>query len=202
MKSSIKKDTFRAIYRLLDKVSPINDDCGKLCGAACCTCADEATENTSQCQTDCNADFEMGIYLLPGEEKLFTGKENWLSWGWLQAEDYEFPESWSGRVYFLRCQCAPHCPREQRPLQCRFFPLTPHLDKDGELFLIYQSAALPYTCPLITERIPLNQDFIHATYTVWKHLIRDPLIFDLVDLDSICREDDGEAIEIVYPPLG
>ena len=37
MKSSIKKNTFKAIYRLLDKVSPVNGDCGLLCGSICCT---------------------------------------------------------------------------------------------------------------------------------------------------------------------
>ena len=74
MKSSIKKDTFNRIYRLLDQVSPVDYDCGELCGAACCTCQDP----------------DMGIYLLPGEEKMFTRDEDWLSWGWCMAEDYEF----------------------------------------------------------------------------------------------------------------
>ena len=73
---------------------------------------------------------------------------------------------------------------KKRPLQCRFFPLAPHLDQYGNLLLIYHSGELPYDCPLINERIPLNHDFIKATYTVWSHLIRDPLIFDLVEMDS------------------
>ena len=29
-----------------------------------------------------------------------------------------------------------------------------------------------------------NEDFVKATYTVWAHLIRDPLIYDLVEMDS------------------
>ena len=86
MKSSIKKQTFKAIYRLLDRVSAIDGDCGKLCGAACCTCQDP----------------DMGIYLLPGEEKMFNRDESWLKWGYTMAEDYEFPDSWHGKVYFLQ----------------------------------------------------------------------------------------------------
>ena len=129
-------------------------------------------------------DFDMGIYLLPGEEKLFTRKEPWLKWSVEDAEDYEFPDSWSGKVYFVRCKTPPHCPREMRPLQCRFYPLAPYLNEKGELHLILSPAELPYQCPLITNRLPLEQSFIHTTYIVWKRLIRDPLIRDLVHMDS------------------
>lgn len=86
-----------------------------------------------------------------------------------------------------------------RPLQCRVFPLTPHLDQYGQLYMIYQSGQLPYKCPLIHEKIKLNEDFLKANYTVWKHLLRDPLIFDLVEMDSAFREDDGENIVYLYP---
>lgn len=61
MKSMIKKRTWRAIYRLLDHVSPIDGDCGKLCGAACCTSGDESAE-------------DLGIYLYPGEDAIHSRK--------------------------------------------------------------------------------------------------------------------------------
>lgn len=188
MKSMIKKRTYQAIYRLLDKVSPLPGDCGRLCNAACCTCGGDDS-------ADGGLDFEMGIYLLPGEEKLFTRKEEWLKWSVENAEDYDFPDSWSGKVYFVRCTCAPHCPREMRPLQCRFFPLTPHLMENGRLVLIHSDAELPYSCPLIADHMELTEAFMKASYTVWVHLIRDPLIYDLVELDSSFRE----MPEIIYP---
>ena len=50
IKSTIRKRTYRAIYRLLDRVSPVDYDCGTLCGAACCMVESEP-------------DMEMGIYL-------------------------------------------------------------------------------------------------------------------------------------------
>lgn len=193
MKSSIKKDTFKAIYRLLDKVSPINGDCGLLCGSACCTC-----ENDSNPCNYIDSD-SLGIYLLPGEDKLFSKKEDWLSWGRDRAEDYEFPDSWRGYVYFVKCKTAPKCRRHMRPMQCRTFPLAPHLDEDGRLYLIYQCEELPYECPLISEKIPLNPQFVKATYTAWSHLIRDSLIYDLVRLDSQYRVEDGKHIEVLYP---
>lgn len=187
MKSTIKRKTYAAIYRLLDRVSPLSEDCGTLCQAACCTCGgDSSTEN--------GLDFDMGIYLLPGEEKLFTRKETWLKWSVENAEDYDFPDSWYGKIYFVRCNCAPHCPREKRPLQCRFFPLAPHLTDDDELVLIHSDAELPYTCPLISKNVELTPSFLKATYTVWKRLIQDPLIYDLVKWDSCIREE----ISIMY----
>lgn len=198
MKSSIKKDTFKAIYRLLDKVSPIDGDCGLLCGSICCTCENYNQDNSDH-DNDCEDDFSLGIYLLPGEEKLFTGNENWLNWSWEYAEDYEFPESWHGKVYFLQCKNAPFCHRKMRPLQCRIFPLAPHLDDEGNLHMIYQSGKLPYICPLISQKIKLNDDFLKANFTVWKHLLRDPLIYDMVEMDSQYRIEDNEKIEILYP---
>ena len=108
MKSTIRKSTYKAIYRLLDKVSPLPSDCGQLCGAACCNCGgDDKIED--------GLEFDMGIYLLPGEEKLFTRKESWLKWSVEDAEDYEFPDSWSGKIYFVRCKTPPHCPQGAAP---------------------------------------------------------------------------------------
>ncbi len=174
MKSIIKKRTYQAIYRLLDRVSPVPYNCGILCNAACCSCG--------------NDDESLGIYLLPGEDKVHPRQDSWLSWSAENAEDYEFPDSWHGKVYFVRCKTPPICPREKRPMQCRTFPLTPHIDEDGVLSLILNDGELPYLCPLIEEEIELSPDFVKATYTCWKHLIRDPLIYDLVREDSEYRE--------------
>ncbi len=143
-------------------------------------------------------DFDFGIYLLPGEEKLFTQKEDWLKWTAEYAEDYVFPASWSGKVFFIRCKTPPHCPREMRPLQCRFYPLAPYLTEKNQLKLILSPQELPYQCPLITEKMTLQEAFVKATYTVWKHLIRDPLIYDLVKMDSkALRKNKNSKIEIV-----
>ena len=168
-----------AMYRLLDRVSPADGDCGRFCGAACCNYA--------------GTDF--GIYLYPGEEKLFedeihrSSESGWLSWSVEDAEDYEFPLSWRGKVYFASCTGPAFCVRHMRPLQCRFFPLAPHLTKDGTLHLILYPGELPYRCPLLAPDFPLDERFVRATYTVWKRLIQDPLIRDLVAQDSKERQE-------------
>ncbi len=191
MKSRIRKNTYQAIYSLLNKVSPLPKDCGQLCSAACCNCGGDGSSEDS-------LDFDMGIYLLPGEEKIFTMKEDWLKWSIEYAEDFEFPASWFGKVYFVRCKTPPHCPREIRPLQCRIYPLSPYLTEKGELRMILSVADVPYQCPLIEDKMPLQKSFIKATHTVWKHLIRDPLIYDLVQMDSkAIRKNKKIQIEVL-----
>ena len=176
MKSIIKKRTWKAIYRLLDRVSPIERDCGLLCGAVCCTCGESGDE--------------LGIYLYPGEHKIHNKKDDWLEWTVEAAEDYDFPDSWTGPVYFVKCKTPPVCPRKKRPFQCRTYPLAPYISEDGILEMVYNDEQLPYSCPLIDREIPLNDDFVKATYTVWSHLIRDPLIYDLVEMDSRARDEE------------
>ena len=176
MKSKLTKEQYEKIYKMLDKVSPIDTDCGLLCGAACCTIGKTAGAE------------EMGIYLLPGEEKLHDRKDDWLSWSVEKAEDYEFPDSWKGALYFVRCVDPPHCPREKRPIQCRSFPLLPHLDENDVLSMVYNDYDIPYRCPLIDDEIPLNDDFVETTLKAWAMLIEDPLIYDLVKMDSEARD--------------
>lgn len=174
MKSTIRKSTFRAIYRLLDRVSPVPYDCGTLCNCACCSVNDD------------EGDF--GIYLLPGEEKLFTGNEDWLTWNEDNVLDYDFPDSWHGKVAFIRCNTPPICDRKMRPLQCRTYPVAPHLMGD-KLILILSDMECPYECPLIEEKsAELEERFLKATHTVWKRLIKDPKIRDLVAMDSEARD--------------
>lgn len=218
MKCSITARKWRAIYRLLDRVSPVPYDCGTLCGAACCTCADEnsreeapaddrkydvagaAEKNTEiGASTEENGDYQMGIYLYPGEQLIHKRpsdpEEDWLEWSVENSEDYDFPDSWVGPVYFVRCKTPPRCPRKLRPLQCRTFPLKPYLSPEGELELFMYYDELPYSCPLIDKETELDRRFVQATYTVWSHLIRDPLIRDLVEMDSACEDDEWEEWE-------
>lgn len=164
---------WRAVYRLLNKVETEVYDCGTLCGSACCACNKEAED--------------LGIYLFPGEHLLFQEERrphfdlsDWLEWSNEDPRELGFPDSWTEPVYFLKCQTAPSCPRQLRPLQCRTFPLKPVIGDNGVLEMIWNDEDLPYHCPIIEKNMPIHDDFYKATYTVWSHLMRDPRIFDLV----------------------
>jgi hypothetical protein len=169
------------IYNLLDQVTPLREDCGNLCGKLCCQPANPDT----------------GIYLYPGEEAMFQRDETWLSWSVQQAEEYDFPPSWRGPVYFVRC--TGECPRERRPLQCRFFPLTAHFLASGALALIWETIALPYRCPLLGRRLPLEQEFVNAAAAAWSLLMQHPLIRDLVLWDSQERRRSAHKVSFLGP---
>ncbi len=176
-----KKEFYKEIYKKLNGIELLDYDCGKLCGAACCTAAGSAGEE------------EMGIYLLPGEEELLKDEE-WLEIRVSDASEHDLPESWTDKVYFGRCKTPPICPRDMRPIQCRTFPLAPHIDEDGELTLVYNDLELPYECPLIEEEIPLEDAFVDALQEAWETLIEDPLIYDLVKMDSEAREESFDEL--------
>ena len=186
IRSTLTKKEYQAIYRLLDRVSPLEYDCGTLCGAACCTTERNGEQSDG---SDPEGSSEMGIYLLPGEDKIHDRNDDWLSWSAEEAEDYDFPDSWRGKVYFVKCGGPGKCKRKLRPIQCRTFPLVPHITEDDELLLIYNDMELPYRCPLIDDEMAIDERFFRATYTAWSRLIEDPLIYDLVKMDSEAREE-------------
>ncbi|MCG8401167.1 MAG: hypothetical protein MJA84_06175 [Firmicutes bacterium] len=171
---------YRHLYNATANPTPIRKNCGELCGRACCRPAPRG---------------ELGIYLFPGEETMFSRRENWLTWEEHDPVEHGFPVSWNEPVYFVRCSGS--CPREMRPLACRFFPLAPHLNRDGSLRLIYETLDLPYRCPLITSGTPLEPRFINMVETAWEILLRDRRIGDLVREDSRLREENGLPVQVV-----
>ncbi|MFZ5631824.1 MAG: hypothetical protein ACOY40_03185 [Bacillota bacterium] len=171
---------YNYLSELTGRVTPLDDDCGLLCGKICCR---PDPKNS------------LGVYLFPGEESRFAENEPWHTREYHNPGEYDFPGNWQEPVHFLKCT-AP-CPRDRRPMACRLFPLAPHLLTDGTLLLIHETARLPYKCPLITRNIPLRRDFIDTVALAWQMLLKDPRIYSLVDEDSREREKSIGSI----PPI-
>ncbi len=92
-----------AARELLSEVTPLRKDCGKICGAACCSSLEGE---------------ETGMLLFPGEEELcrdFPG-------GALRRTE-------NGEWLLI---CSGRCERSRRPLACRMFPLLPVL-REGKV---------------------------------------------------------------------
>jgi hypothetical protein len=172
LKPILTPEEYKYLYRLTEKATPLKSDCGKLCNSICC----------QQNETD-----SLGMYLFPGEEVMFTGKEDWLAWERHDPKEYDFPASWPFPVNFVKCSRA--CPRELRPLACRFYPLTPHIFKNGSWILIYDTLDLPYRCPLIEEQLTMEPNFIETVAKAWSILLKDHRINTLVREDSEEREN-------------
>ena len=81
-------------------LTPIKDDCGRLCEGACCRSLEGE---------------ETGMLLFPGEEALYDG-----------LPGFRVKETASGTLLV----CSGTCDRTTRPLSCRLFPLLPALRGD------------------------------------------------------------------------
>ncbi|MCL4440823.1 MAG: hypothetical protein M1609_09625 [Firmicutes bacterium] len=171
---------YQYLYNLTGAVTPLETDCGLLCSSICCR---RDRKNT------------LGIYLFPGEEIMLPPDESWIERELHNPAEYDFPDNWKEPVHFIKCTSP--CPREKRPLSCRFFPLAPHLLTDGALILTYETVRLPYRCPLIYKELPLRKDFVEVVALAWRALLQDPRIFRLVEEDSREREISLQSI----PPI-
>ena len=84
---------------LLNDVTPLRSDCGRICGRACC----RSDENGKG-----------GMLLFPGEEKLYGGDGEFQ----VRPDDTVTADG-------LIVTCSGRCERDRRPLACRFFPMRP-----------------------------------------------------------------------------
>lgn len=190
MKCSLRKKDYIKIYNMTDKASPLGEfDCGKLCNSICCTVENENKRDIMS---------EMVLYLLPGEEEMLENESDWFNMYYETTDEYDYPSSWNGKVYYIKCTNPPYCNRKLRPIQCRSFPVSPHLDKNNDLHLIYDVDDMTYDCPIIRDEIDLNEDFLKKVFKMWKRLIEDDLIFDLIKMDSEKREKNKIDYKIVF----
>ncbi len=140
-------NTLRKARELAGAATPLRADCGKHCGHACCG-TDE--------------DGQGGVYLFPGEETLYEGA------GWARIEEGRMLEAPAKILY-----CQGECPRDERPLGCRIFPLTADLSR-GEVKVRYDFRARPM-CPLIKSGLRgLDPVFVENVEKALRLIASDP----------------------------
>ena len=133
-------DALEQARDLLENVTPMMTDCGRLCAAACCQ-ADQEGEN--------------GMLLFPGEERYYENAR------WCRLIPH-------GSTHLLVCEG--RCPRENRPLACRIFPLVTLPGGRAPLDV----RAWP-VCPLMPHgRKALRQDFVAVVKQAARILETDP----------------------------
>ena len=121
-----KKKFYTHLYKLLENVTPLSIDCGKLCDGACCAVTDEIT----------------GMYLFPGEEVMFDPMPDWG-----EICDTDFVCDNGKKIDLFTCNGI--CNRKMRPLSCRIFPLIPYVKRGGELEVLMDMRGKGM-CPLAT----------------------------------------------------
>ncbi|MBQ9010587.1 MAG: hypothetical protein IJ088_14865, partial [Clostridia bacterium] len=138
--------TARAL--LLDE-TPLVRNCGSLCGAACW-----------------EGDETQGMLLFPGEEEL---DEN-CTFGHILTPGYRL----GGQLARLFV-CRGTCPREQRPLACRLFPL--FLKVEGDSVRVIPDPRARGLCPLYASGITgLRTSFVEAVRAASVPLMQSPAI--------------------------
>ena len=178
------KEIIEKIYGKLNQVNPLDFDCGRLCNEICCVYDNKDYSNE-----------DLEIYLLPGEELIIKEDEN-FELDYADAKELKYPFSWD-KVHILKCRNPPKCNRNLRPIQCRTFPLIPHISKNNELHLIFDESEFPYQCPIIQDNIVLNDEFLKETFDAWQILLENKLIYDLVSMDSRKRDNRKTEYEII-----
>lgn len=112
-------ELIRRARAAIGDATPLHQDCGALCGAACCG-------------TD--ADGQGGVALLPGEAAMLGG----ATWGEI-GRDVQMDAP--------MLMCGGPCDRGLRPYLCRIFPLCPVLGRDGR-WTVRMDARARAACPL------------------------------------------------------
>ncbi|MBR6525309.1 MAG: hypothetical protein IKT57_05005 [Clostridia bacterium] len=126
-------DAVKAAREILAGKTPMKGDCGRICGAVCCS-PDETGKG--------------GMLLFPGEEGLYDP----LPEGFCILPD----DSVILGGYLLTCEG--YCDRELRPLSCMFFPLRPTFKGDVRIDRRGLS-----TCPLAEYGVNgLDSEYVKA----------------------------------------
>ncbi len=139
---------YKSIYEYYGDTTPLSVDCGKLCGGACCE--SDPTDET-------------GMYLFPGEEKLFLKDPDFK----IVPSEFEYDGTFANILI-----CKGTCNRSMRPLSCRIFPLIPYLENGG-FKLIFDPRAKSL-CPLcqLTDFSQLDKTFLKKSENVIRLLLK------------------------------
>lgn len=156
-------ELYKQIYRRFDDLTPVPFDCGELCGKLCC-----------------QGDDESGMYLFPGEEKLFLGNSNFS----VVKTDIT-----SGDRAVNLLVCHGPCERTDRPLSCRIFPLVPLYRKGCTLEIIHDPRAriCPLTHPEAADCI--DPIFYQEVEYAFRVLVKVPEVAEFLDTLSYVLED-------------
>mgnify|MGYP003290760471 CR=1 FL=1 len=167
------KKFYEKAYSLLEDLTPIPADCGKLCESACCKSPDEE---------------EAGMYLYYKEEVMLKNYPD------IKIEETDFTyDGMSAKIAI----CDGTCDRHFRPLSCRIFPLVPYKKENSPLTIIIDPRAKAM-CPLAKtfKMSDFDEDFIETVMYIFKVLSREKHIKSFIIEQSYLLD---EYMEFLNP---
>lgn len=136
-----------AARELLESLTPLKTDCGRLCQGACCQ-GDEAT----------------GMLLFPGEEALYAD----CTFACVVPTGFSL-----GGTPAQLLVCDGRCDRKNRPLACRLFPLFLKFRED-QTPVLRMDARARAVCPLTDYGMKaLDPEFKQAARRAYDLLLED-----------------------------
>ena len=153
------QELYAQAYRLLDTLTPLTIDCGKLCGSACCG------DNGQQ---------DAGMYLFPGEQVMLADID-------MRIEPSEFRYGNDNKAALIAI-CDGTCDRRYRPLACRIFPLVPYMKKGHAMRVVMDSRGRSM-CPLIQTHMPdeLDERFVETVAYLFRILAKNSEIAEFLE---------------------
>lgn len=165
----------REAREILEKVTPLKINCGKLCDGACCK-DDESGEN--------------GMLLFPFEAEFYKKPIEGFPYH-LADDDTLF----KGGKRFV---CEGSCPREHRPLACRLFPLritliTDDIGLDTEVEAEIDPRAWCY-CPILEQGglRAMSTDFADAVKRAGEVLVKNDYMLEALHNEQLLIDEMGQ----------
>lgn len=164
------KRLYKKVWKKLSKATPLLDDCGKLCNEKCCT----GTEND-------------GMLLFPGEEHLYHDKD----WCFIKDTNISLSDGYIMKLLV----CEGKCPRDERPLSCRIFPVIPYINEFGRVDFRLDPRSYGI-CPIAQkpDEYPVEDKFIDSLYKSFPPLLKDDKVVEFIEILS---EQYNEAIDLL-----
>lgn len=151
----------------------IEGNCGQLCNYHCCRSHE--------------ADDSLGMYLLPKEYQAVQADLD-VAYEVHSSYQYELPKGIK-KQYYIFCHNNSGCLRDNRPIQCRTYPLEAHYI-EGELQLVIENDQL-HACPLLNDTGNWRKEFLLGIYKGWQLLLEIEKIKSYISELSLIREKNG-----------
>ncbi len=154
-------------YELLEKVTPLPFDCGRLCDHQCCKGSEKD-----------------GMLLFPFEKELFE-------------DNSDFKVYYDEKTGCDAVVCLTPCKRDERPLSCRLFPLFPYVEeKNGEKVLnVALDIRSLGVCTLADKKEQLDRKFLRNVRLASSVLLRNSEIADFLLKTSKAMLDLGPLVK-------
>lgn len=163
-------ETLLRAYNVLENVTPLKYDCGKLCGSLCCR------NNAENGET-------LGMWLLPYERELLEticSGDSKTKYTFATAEDGTPTVSCNGK-----------CRRQYRPFACRIYPFYAQIDVAENKIRVLKDPRAALSCPIakINSHIRPTVEFIACVKKAVRELMKDVEIAnDIISVSDFLSE--------------